>query len=444
MTKDEFLNQLDSLDKIDNLESCAQLLETIDEYSKKVSSEEKEFLETKKIEVNIRIITLKINQLTVSASKEEINLRGKLVKLYKKLEKKQKNLDKKNEIRYKGLEELRLQKEAIKKYKSSNTKIPITEKLGLNILQIAKSVEVFVKEKDIIQKAKNIVKETASGVSGVAVTMGAIGLGLQALVGMPLTLSTFISAFPVAAYIGLASIIRNLSSKTPFEQYQYQQSEEYQNLVKKFYEENKDLILSIAKIVKEKESVTSVEAKITVNENFIAKIDEIIAIADIKGVRDVFALQALSSLRENKELCEQIKDEYLDEKNDDKEKYKLYCEKLRKINFEIFKRANSINDAIINSGKFIVKNTAVMAAAKAILSCIIPGYFPLTLSETILEPFAFSVINGLIDIPTYRNKLKYKETEYKGKIKAKNKKRIEEILEMKEKNEIKEMKPALT
>jgi hypothetical protein len=99
---------------------------------------------------------------------------------------------------------------------------------------------------------------------------------------------------------------------------------------------------------------------------------------------------------------------------------------------EIFKRGNSIKEAIQNAGKNIINNAKVMLVAKAILACVAPGTFGINSARSILEPLAFAVINGIIDIPTYQNKLKFLETEYEGMVKVKNKERIEEIIAQKQ------------
>lgn len=430
MDKNEVFTKLEALENINTIDSCNEAIELIDKYLKKENEDTYAF-EYKRIELNIKLVQLKINDLGTKPTKEEINLRGKLVKLYKQLEKKEVDSNRQLEIRYKGLEELKLHKEAIKKYKSGNKdKISIPEKLGLTILDISKSIEVFLEKRDVITKVKNVTRDTASGTLSVAVITAISGVLFHHFFSSTFTLLNVIKSLPIVAYIGLASIIRNLSSDTPFQQYQYFQSDEYKDLVNKFNEENKELIDAIAKITKEKDSEPNNEKKIAINENLIEKIDELVKKTNIRGVKDAFMLQALTSLRENKELCEQIKEAYLEEENDDKEKYDLYSKKLRKINYELFVRGNSIKDALIDSGKGVVKNTAVMSLAKAIMSCIAPDVFPLSVNETLLEPFIFALINGLIDIPTYKNKLKYQETEYKGKVKLKNKKRIEEILEI--------------
>ena len=128
---------------------------------------------------------------------------------------------------------------------------------------------------------------------------------------------------------------------------------------------------------------------------------------------------------------EKIKDDYLEERYDDKERYKENNKRLAKINLEIFKRGNSIKDAVKDAGKSIVSGTAIMVAAKAILAIVAPGTFSLTDFRSLLIPFMFLVINGIIDIPTYVNKLKYRETDYEGKVSVHELERIKKIIEIK-------------
>lgn len=432
MTEEELKKKIEDLEQSNTIDSYDKIIELIDEYLEGINNiEEKNILENKKIVVNIKIIKLKLEHLAPDNYKEEVNLRGKIIELYKQLERQIKGQKSKFKIRHEIIEELKKHKETINKYKKNNdTKISISSKVGFNILEISKSIEIFMKEKDVLTKVKNMATETIAGATTIASIIGSISLLMQKVLGIPFILSSLVQSIPIMAYIGLGSIIRNLSNKTPFEQYEYQQSDEFKAILKKFNEKNKECITEFAKILKQKEDMTSNEDIILINEQLIEKLDLLIKNTNVRAIKDSFALQALGFLRESKECCELIKNDYLEEKNNDIEKYKEYNKKLSNINFEIFKRGNSFKEAFVDAGKGIYNNTKVMLIAKLILSCISPEVFPLT-SASILRPFAFILINGIIDIPTYRNKLKFKETEYQGKIKAKNKKRIEEILKLK-------------
>lgn len=429
MIEEEFLKKLEDLDSVGTLDSYDEIIKLIDELLEKINNnKEKSILENKKVVVNIKKVKLKLEQLAPGNYKEEINLRGKIISLYKQLEKDEKDQKKKFQIKHEIINELKKHKECISKCKKSkDAKISIPSKVGFNILEISKSIEIFMKEKDILAKIKNMTTETVAGASSIASIIGVVSFLLPRALGIPFLLSSIVQSMPVIAYIGLAAIIRNLSNKTPFEQFEYQQSDEFKIILKEFNEKNKQCLSEVTKILKQKEDVTNNEDVVLINEQLIEKIDSLINNTNVRVIKDSYALQVLSFLRESKECCELIINDYMDEKNNDVEKYKEYNKKLSNIKFEIFKRGNSFKESFIDAGKGIYNNAKVMLIAKTILSFISPNVFSLN-SEAILKSFSFILINGLIDIPTYRNKLKFKETEYQGKIKVKNKKRIEEIL----------------
>ena len=213
------------------------------------------------------------------------------------------------------------------------------------------------------------------------------------------------------------------------QQYQYQHSDEFKAIVQEFQDSHKEEICDIQKIQKEKEKLTDKNDIMNVNDELIKKLDKLIHDSNIEGIKMAFGLQALSALRENKSYCEQLKEAYLKEENNDLNEYKENNKRLMKYNIEIFKRGNSISSAVLHASKNAVNSMKVIALAKLILSIVSPNIFPLNNISSFIEPFAYSLINGLVDIPTYQNKLKYKETDYEGKVKLQNKERIEAILE---------------
>lgn len=227
---------------------------------------------------------------------------------------------------------------------------------------------------------------------------------------------------PVIAYLGLSSIIRNLGTKTAFEKYEYYQSEEYKEYLTKFKDDNKQILEELDKLLKEKTTTVGFEDKFQMNEALIKKLDEICQLIKDESLRNAYQLQALGFWRENKDICQKVIDNYLDEKSNDVNKYATYHKKLAKINLEIFKRENSFKEAFVHASKGVVANTAVMILAKSIFTVIAPhtGYAIKGL-QSFTIPIVFSLVNGLIDIPTYSGKLKYKETSENVKVEPKEK-----------------------
>lgn len=431
MNKEEFISKVQNLFQVNSIESYTKAIELINKEIKKNTTEiEITQLELLKLVSNIGITKLKLEN--ANNYKDELHLRGRLIKLYNQAEKKSADSKTKMTFRYESLQELKKQVEVVRKYKhSTDTKISVPKKVGLTVKDIGMSINVFMKEKDVLKKAETVVKGTAISTICSAIILGIASIPAFGIFAVPYTLLSLTNLMPVIAYSGLSSILNVIFSKTTFQQYLYFQSDEYKELINSFMSEHKDQIEELARLLKEKESSKNKEDKISINEKLIEKLDELIASTKIQGLKDSFGLQALGYLRENKELCNMIENEYLDEINNDKERYNFYSKKLLSINYEIFKRGNSIGDAVKNSVKGVGRNMLVVWVAKLILSQLAPATFHYEGLKSLKLPFAFAVMNGLIDIPTYKNKLKFKETKYQGKIAAKNKNRIEEILEMK-------------
>ena len=425
----ELRNQIKELENQNTKESYKNILSLVsDKLKNGVPSDEMEEWELKKLESSIHILLFSIDELGENDALEEINLRGKVIQLYKNCIKISTDNNKKMEYRSLMLTELKKHKEALKKKKNIG-KISIAENVGLTIQEISDSIKIFMEEKDVINKVKKVGKEVLAGTTSAGLIMIALGLSMQTFMGVPFTLSNLVHASPAVAYIGLSSIIRNLSNKTAFEQYQYQHSDEFKAIVQEFQDSHKEEICDIQKIQKEKENLTDKNDIMSVNDELIKKLDKLIHDSNIEGIKMAFGLQALSALRENKSYCEQLKEAYLKEENNDLNEYKENNKRLMKYNIEIFKRGNSISSAVLHASKNAVNSMKVIALAKLILSIVSPNIFPLNNISSFIEPFAYSLINGLVDIPTYQNKLKYKETDYEGKVKLQNKERIEAILE---------------
>ncbi len=330
--------------------------------------------------------------------------------------------------RYKVIELLEKQKELTKGYKNSNTDLKLKDKVALTIKDIAKTIEIFLNKKDIITKTKNVLKETAIGSVEAMGFIVIIGLIAPLVGGMPFSLSIIAKSLPVIGYIGLSSIIRNCLTKTEFQQYQYYQSEEYKKYLEDFKKENQALLEELNNVLQEKQSLEKPEEQLEINNELIKITDEIISKIKDDGLRRTYEIMAFGFLRENKDICQKVIDEYLDEKNDNKEKYKEYQKKLSKINIELFKRGNSLKDALVYAGKQAGLSLAVMIIAKSLITIMAPNSaYALRNLNSLVIPLILAITNGIVSIPTYTNKLKYQETKEEKEIEPKDKKAFEKL-----------------
>lgn len=381
-----------------------------------------------KNQAEIKLLEIEISKLDETDKKNIIHLTGKLIKLYKKQMSLEATEQSKLAARYKVLELQKRQKELTREYKNSNKELPLSEKVALTIQDIANTIKVFVNEKDLLTKVKNVGKESLRGTIEITAFMAIISLISPLFGGVGFSMSMLAKALPVASYVGLTSVIRNTLSKTQFQQFQYYQSDEYKEYMKQFKEENKTVLAEFNSLLKEKSSCETTDEKITINESLISKLDEIASKVKDDGLRRTYKLQAYGFLRENKELCQTEIDKYLDELSNDKEKYKKYQEKMAKINIESFKRGNSLGEAIKQAGKEAGLSLSVTIIAKAIMTLIEPGgSYSIKGIQSFIVPLFLALTNGVSSAISYSNKLKYMETEEEKEIKAKDKDKFDKL-----------------
>lgn len=431
MTEKDFLEQIKELTEQDDIESHKKIIKLIDEQlttieDKDLKSEKYKAIKNKS---EIRLLEIEMNSLEENDYKNRIHLTGRLIKLYKKQVSLTKDNNEKMKTRYQLLELQKSQKELTKNYKNSNKDIKLPEKIALTVKDIANTIDIFLNKKDVITKLKKILGDTTTSGLGSSIFLLVIAGGALLATGInPLTAAGFkylipsvTKILPIFGYIGLSNIVRSCLTKTQFEEYQYYQSEEFKEYLKNFKEENKEILEELNHLLSEKPTAVTTEEKIQMNESLIAKLDEISSLIKDESLRRTFELQALGFIRENKELCEKIIGDYLDEKNNDIEKYKLYNKKLAKINIEAFKRGNSLKDAFVHAGKDAALSLVVLTITKAIMTLVAPGTgYAITSWKSFIIPIALAITNGLISIPTFAGKLKNYETKEEKEIEPKD------------------------
>ncbi len=400
-----------------------------------LTREEKKFIRKCTSKNEISKYNYELSQIEENDYEQLINLRGRLIRELKQLEKSSSDINDKNHVRHNIIEELKKHKVVLQQYKTSkDQKIPITKKLGLTIKQVANTIDLFMEEKDVVNKAKTILKETIAGTTGAAalslLIYGALAAFAPAVVAGKPVLDVLIKVAPSSAYIGLSSIIKNLMNKSQFEQFEYHMSDEYKALVDGFYKNHQEEMSELQTLMESKSVLMSREDKLELNGKIVGVFNDLIDKSkNVDGLREAFELQTLAILRENKDIRETIKNDYLEGRNNDTEKYKANNKELLKLNLSIFAKENSIVKAFEVAGGNMVKSTGVILMAKAILAAVAPATFPIAGIESISMPLLVTAINNLVDIPTYGNKLKYKEDPYTEEKDKKQISRIDHILE---------------
>lgn len=426
MTVEEITKKVIELLNANTKEACEEVLSLLEDQNKAfLEKKDRKALELFETRAKIGLETISLAALPEDDKKNKIHLQGKLIKLYGKLEKLELAPNLKNEARFKKDTLLKEQAALSKNYRKTADDIPILERAALKLKEIGNTIKAFVDEKDIITKVTNIVKETVKGSLYSGALIAGIGLITSSIVGLPFSLSTLSTIVPVIAYTGLSSFISNISRKTNYQEYVYYQSEEYKKYVEEFKEQNKDKLEMVKKLIAAKEGAKGVEEKLEINDSLITLFDELGKNTKEKGLKDGYGLEALGLVRENKKLCEEVTEKYLNEENDDKGKFQEYQKKIRGYNLQIFARENSFGEALKHGGKVALENAGVMILAKAIVTAIFPeSQIAIHGFRSLVLPIALAITNGIIDVSTYAGKLKYKETSENIEISPEDKERF--------------------
>ena len=302
-----------------------------------------------------------------------------------------------NVIRLKLDKETQIHKEKCKDIRiSKEEKIPIAKKLGLKIKEISDSIHLFLSKHDVINKAKRVLSSTIIG--------GGMIIGIEALL----------------------SVL--LGSGVTYEEYQYKNSKEYLELIKKFPEEYKESYEEIIKLVKEKQTSNN---KLSINNRLIEIYDNIKNTTKVEEMAKLFKSEKHNLLLENKELYEDRIDKYLNDKLvlTKQEFQQLMKAKLRN-DAAIFESENALKEAVKVAGKNTIFDAGVLVVARTIANFIIPGYKFTSIAD-LLVPLGYMAANNLIGIIKYNGKIK--STKYAGKkVTVSNKEKLMELAHSKQ------------
>ena len=402
------------LEKINNLVNI-ELYQEIDDNKRK------------SLERTLKINKIKIleNKLSLNPPKNiELYLRGHLLKELKEYIKIALPSEV-NVIRLKLDKETQIHKDKCKDIRiSKEEKIPIAKKLGLKIKEISDSIHLFLSKHDVINKAKRVLSSTVIG-GGMIIGIEAL---LSVLLGSGVTIASLVATLPTFAYIGISSIVRNLVTKTPYEEYQYKNSKEYLELIKKFPEEYKESYEEIIKLVKEKQTSNN---KLSINNRLIEIYDNIKNTTKVEEMAKLFKSEKHNLLLENKELYEDRIDKYLNDKLvlTKQEFQQLMKAKLRN-DAAIFESENALKEAVKVAGKNTIFDAGVLVVARTIANFIIPGYKFTSIAD-LLVPLGYMAANNLIGIIKYNGKIK--STKYAGKkVTVSNKEKLMELAHSKQ------------
>ena len=224
--------------------------------------------------MNREEIEAKLKEENLS-NEEIIQLRGKLIRILKdeiKVTKDQKIL---LPLKLKLYDELKKHKEALKA-RGQEESIPIPEKVGLKVQEIATTIEILKEKMDVGTKLKT----TAIGTTISTLLVGAITVGVTAIGGAPITLATLAAAIPTICYCGLSGLIRMPFTETTWSKLldSVDKKDVNQQKIIEFMDKNIKNDQELIELIKRKGEKPSEAELMEINNQLITKYQKLIDI----------------------------------------------------------------------------------------------------------------------------------------------------------------------
>ena len=367
----------------------------------------------------------KLEELEEDNYKEQIHLRGQLINIIKKEIKEEKDATKKAKLELGLYDELKKHDLTIDKYKNSGKYISIPEKVGLKVQEISTAIKLFMKKHDIIGKVKQAGINTATG-GAIAV---AISLALAAVTG-GVSLATLAATIPSVSYIGLSSLLKSFTNKTTMEKLldsydnKDKNAEELKEYIKKYIIANVELQESL----KEFNSSKNVKEKANALNKLINDFEILIKNAPTDEIKYCIQNEQTGYMHELKKCYLKIRENYIH----DKEKmtvseFATLEKEITALNMKILENEYFLKDAVKDAAKNTGYSVAIMTIARMALSAAFPS-LAITSINDMLTPAAMVAISNILSIPSFKDKIPLKPSEYKDKIMKMDKEKFKEKL----------------
>ena len=364
--------------------------------------------------------------------KEKIALEGKLISFIKKEIKNTKDPILKQNLRVELYEELKKHKETIKNIKSSQQeKIPLSEKIGLKIKEIATAINIWSEKHDVIQKLKN------AAVSTVFSTITCLGIqtGIGLITGGVLTLPALATILPLASYIGLSNLVTMPFHKTAYEEFleKYENKDEITMKVQGFVQENIINNKEYLQLANEKISIfkeKDIDKQIEIDEKLIEEMKKIVSKAEIDECKYTLTAELVALMKELRNLYNKKKKDYIKDNNAmTTQEFAQLEKKSLSLDADIFMKENYVTEVGKEGLKNFTINKASMFAIRAALSVVFPQYAIHNVQD-LLTPFILSLINNTTSLNQIRDKIKMKESKYLNQvIRFKNEELLKQIIQ---------------
>ena len=351
----------------------------------------------------------KITELGDTSPEEVLELRGKLIKLLKETIATTKDNSVKTALRLELKNELEKHKEHIKKMDGTKT-YSLPKRVGLKVKEIATTIKLFMNKKDLINKAKAVVTNTAIS----SVVVGGITVGLNFLTGGTISLAALASLVPTISYIGLSNALRQTITDTPYtslvklDEHKEEVYEDAQKFGNDYILNNKEFLELLLAKSKEKDN----KQLIDINEKLITKYKEMIKFAPNEKIKQALTIELINVMQELKSGLEKVKKDYIKDKEqmsamDFAKMEKRYLQ----LCVDLYQEENFIPAATKKAFKNIKVSTATMYTARLVLSAFFPSLAFDSLTD-VVTPFMITVLNNMTNMDNFKDKVKLVNTKY--------------------------------
>ena len=374
--------------------------------------------------MNREEIEAKLKEENLS-NEEIIQLRGKLIRILKdeiKVTKDQKIL---LPLKLKLYDELKKHKEALKA-RGQEESIPIPEKVGLKVQEIATTIEILKEKMDVGTKLKT----TAIGTTISTLLVGAITVGVTAIGGAPITLATLAAAIPTICYCGLSGLIRMPFTETTWSKLldSVDKKDVNQQKIIEFMDKNIKNDQELMELIKRKGEKPSEAELMEINNQLITKYQKLIDVAPVPEIGKTLTFEKINIMTEQKKIYEKIKQEFIKSKREMTTKEFAELEKsIIAIDLGIAKENAFLKEVLKESGKDLAISGGAVIAARAIMSVLFPEYAISSIAQLSM-PLLMTLLGNVANMGNLKEKIALEKEAYDKLKTSLTKEKLESML----------------
>ena len=341
--------------------------------------------------------------------KDAIQLRGQLITILKKELREQRDPKLQLPIKVQLHEELKKHKEVLKK-RGLEDSIPLPERVGLKVKEIANTIEIFKEKHDLIGKIKSSAISTTIG----TLIAGAITVGISVIGGAPLTLATLATAIPTIAFCGISGVLRTPFTETTWTKLvkSIDSKDKNQKAILEFIDQNIKDNKPLMELLQRKSKKPNEQELISINKELIEEYTKLIGSSPVPELSKILTFEKINLSTEQKKIYEKIKNEYIKNKRQMTTKEFTDLEKeLISTNLQITKENSFYKEVLKESGKELALSSGILVATSAIISAAFPQLGAFNIQD-LTVPMIITLIGNLANMGTLKNKIKLEKEQY--------------------------------